>query len=972
MKRTLYTLILGVLALSSYADIRNGWMVYGRSINSFTFERIKGTVVELMQTDSTVVQTDTIPPTMDFFQFIVDGTQKEYILRLSHPDYETTYKNLTLELRKRERTIEIGNVPMRRLTRLEKGITLDEVEIVTSKVQFYHKGDTLIYDATAFQIAEGSMLDALIEQLPGAEINEDGQIYVNGRFVESLLLNGEEFFNGKQEIMLQNLPAYTVKSLNVYEKESEESRRLGYKVDEGNFVMDVKLKREYNVGWLANTELGGGTKERYAGRAFALRFSDLSRVSAFANLNNLNDNRKPGQNGNWQPSDLSGGLMESQTGGLDYMVNGQNQKRSHKLQGNVFVTHTDKDIRRTSSSTTFLPDGDVYGYGRNSQDNENFSISTWHKWQFSGSNNRYNSYIDSYVSPSINYSQSNSLYNNANAAFLDNYLQSPELLDSLLNGDVSPMRPFVNRLSQAQKSTGSNFNGQLQGFFHFEIPHTDDAVSISATASYNDRKNRQFDKYILEYPTATSDVRDRYFDMPYKGYNFNGEVNYFHRIQFYESEQDGMWFINPRYMVSHQTTTTTNHLYRLDQLEEWTSIEDYPLGTLPSMQDAMMSVLDTDNSYISTERSTIHTARLQVRWSRTKRIGNQSRTDQVAFYPRVNIQSRSLDYGGSQSVNLTRNEVMFNPSMLAQFALDSMKHRVRFEYAMNPSAPSLMNLLDHTFDSDPLNIRRGNPNLKNTHTHHARFQYQADQWLSGTGKMLNTSLEYTYVRNAVAMGYIYDKSTGVRTTTPDNVNGNWKLAFAGNYTLPLDRQRKLTLQSNMQIDYSDNADLVGINGAEVATKRIVHNLWARETLTLNYRMGEHRIGAKVRASTTHATSERADFNEINAYNFNYGLTGLVNLPYKMQLSTDITMYTRRGYADANMNTSELVWNARLTKSAMKGNLLFTLDGFDILGNLSTINYSVNGQGRTEVWTNSIPRYVMLKVSYKLHKQPKRK
>ena len=56
MKRTLYTLILGVLALSSYADIRTGWMVYGRSINSFTFERIKGTVVELMLTDSTVVQ----------------------------------------------------------------------------------------------------------------------------------------------------------------------------------------------------------------------------------------------------------------------------------------------------------------------------------------------------------------------------------------------------------------------------------------------------------------------------------------------------------------------------------------------------------------------------------------------------------------------------------------------------------------------------------------------------------------------------------------------------------------------------------------------------------------------------------------------------------------------------------------------------------------------------------------------------
>ena len=65
MKRTLYTLILGVLALSSYADIRNGWYIYGRSINSFSFERINGTVAELMLPDSTVVQTDTIPPTTD-------------------------------------------------------------------------------------------------------------------------------------------------------------------------------------------------------------------------------------------------------------------------------------------------------------------------------------------------------------------------------------------------------------------------------------------------------------------------------------------------------------------------------------------------------------------------------------------------------------------------------------------------------------------------------------------------------------------------------------------------------------------------------------------------------------------------------------------------------------------------------------------------------------------------------------------
>ncbi|MDE6793755.1 MAG: hypothetical protein K2J63_00430, partial [Muribaculaceae bacterium] len=70
---------------------------------------------------------------------------------------------------------------------------LEEVTVTTSKVKFYHKGDTLVYNADAFLLAEGSMLDALIRQLPGVEFRSDGQIFVNGEFVDNLLLNGKDF-----------------------------------------------------------------------------------------------------------------------------------------------------------------------------------------------------------------------------------------------------------------------------------------------------------------------------------------------------------------------------------------------------------------------------------------------------------------------------------------------------------------------------------------------------------------------------------------------------------------------------------------------------------------------------------------------------------------------------------------------------------------------------------------------------------
>ena len=71
---------------------------------------------------------------------------------------------------------------------------LAEVTVKATMVKFYNKGDTLVYNAGAFKLADGSMLDALIRQLPDVELKDDGRIYVRGQYVENLLLNGKDFF----------------------------------------------------------------------------------------------------------------------------------------------------------------------------------------------------------------------------------------------------------------------------------------------------------------------------------------------------------------------------------------------------------------------------------------------------------------------------------------------------------------------------------------------------------------------------------------------------------------------------------------------------------------------------------------------------------------------------------------------------------------------------------------------------------
>ena len=93
----------------------------------------------------------------------------------------------------------------------------------------------------------------------------------------------------------------------------------------------------------------------------------------------------------------------------------------------------------------------------------------------------------------------------------------------------------------------------------------------------------------------------------------------------------------------------------------------------------------------------------------------------------------------------------------------------------------------------------------------------------------------------------------------------------------------------------------------------------------------------------------------------------------MRLLTDVKEYSRRGYDNESMNINELVWNVRLSRNFLKDKLTLAVDGFDILGNLSNVQYTLNSQGHTEVWNNVIPRYAMLHVMYRFNfngKKPK--
>jgi hypothetical protein len=168
-------------------------------------------------------------------------------------------------------------------------------------------------------------------------------------------------------------------------------------------------------------------------------------------------------------------------------------------------------------------------------------------------------------------------------------------------------------------------------------------------------------------------------------------------------------------------------------------------------------------------------------------------------------------------------------------------------------------------------------------------------------------------------------------------------------------------------------DLAHVSDDNTNRRSIVKTWAVTDELKLDYRQGEGVVGdLHTYVRWNHITSNMTDFVSINAIDFSLGASATIDLPWKMQISTDIDNYLHRGYHTREMNSSELVWNARITKSLMKGKMLFTLSAYDILGQISNHTYRVDAKGRTETWTNTIPRYAMLSISWRFNKNPAHK
>ena len=906
---------------------------YKHSVEGSVVDNITGVGVTakitLMTADSVVI--DTITADIEempwdigyhkaYYEFKDAVTAKgKYIIKAEKEGYDVCYMNCELRST-REDYIKVKEIRMTKIVEHE----LKEVTVVASKVKMVMKGDTIVYNANAFNLAEGNMLDALIARLPGAKLEKDGRIYVNGRFIQSLLVNGQEFFSGNPKLALENLPAYTVNNIKVYNKAGTKSRLMQRNMGDNTYVMDVRLKRQYATGYMGDLEAGGGTQKRYKLRGFGMKFSDKERMGAFFNINNLNDNQRAELTGEWEPQDVGNGLLTVKNAGVSY-VRFLNNERSWVSTGNTWQ-HISTDNESITHTQTYLPEGNLFLHSHSKQ------LNSSDKWE---SINRLS--IDK-----TNYSTSNSL----SISYLRN--NGFGSTNSTTANETTKLNALLSRNSF--ESSDFNFDFSTGNY----VKYITDLIRGDFSVSYNRNKQKQFMLNNVQYLQGgqPNDLRNNYFDMPNQKLKLSAGVGYDINIR--------KTTFAPSYSYTYTYNKASNLLYRLD----WLAGRDInQFNVLPSASNALLSALDNNNSYRFNEYRNEHRFNFKY-FNRKIKVLNSF----VSLNLPLRLLNADFYYYGISEQRFSRRKLFFEPN-IELYHWDENVSWV-FTARMNSDFPTLLATADYRNDSDPLNIRLGNKDLRNLH----HYDVEANVTLNGENEQtISLSANYHRTDNQVAYALIFDKTTGASIIYPTSVNGNWNTKFEVEFKRALDKANKILFSNNFSTNYNHSVDMASIAGSTESQRSIVNNWEFGDELKVNYRLNDNyeftfHTGGKYYL----INSERVDFEKIKASDYNIGLNAQIVLPWELQLTTDMTMFARRGYQQTEMNTTDWIWNVQLARTFLKGHLTAKLQGFDLLQQLSNTHYVINSQGRTESWNNSIPRYVMLSLAWKFNINPKKK
>lgn len=889
--------------------------VKGKIVDSQGQPLIGATATLLALPDSTIV-TGAMTDAEGAYLF-KDLKPLRYAIKASMTGMDTEITDFTVA-----DTTKVIELPVLKL--YDESTVLKELLVKGVKTAVIAKEDTIEFNADSFHTTENAVVEDLLKKLPGVEVGSDGSITSNGKSVSKILVNGKEFFGDDPTMATKNFSAKAVSKVQVVDRKSEQARLTGVDDGEEETVINLEVKKGMEESWFGNIRGGYGTDDRYSGNLFITRMADGNRISLIGRANNTNERGGMDmRGGNFSMGGGAGGIRTSQMLGLDFAV-GDEQKFA--VGGNIRYMHNTGNAENSSETMNLLPDSVSYQSSKSKTNDGSHSVggSFRMKWEIDENNT-----LD--LRPSFTYSTNNVVSSSESHLFAGDLSKTP------VNSQINDQTNHGNTWSTSGDVTYVHRFPQKKG------------RSISFRAEYSFSNTKQHGTSLSEITRYLIENADKDEDLFRFTDNKTWNNNLSARVTWTEPIGKPGNFLEFAYRINSRRNNSDKYVYNLpeDLLldQEGTEI------IMPDFDYLPIAGLEYDPTLSNSFRNDFLTQSIRLGYRFTNKELNLN-----AGLELTPSSSKSIDRIMTERNIPRRNVVNFAPFFRLRYKF-SKNRSINIRYNARSQEPSITQLQPVADVSDPMNIKVGNPDLKPTFTQ--RLFANFSDFDMESQRSLFAMLNGSYTINNVVSMTTTDPTTGARTSTYTNTNGDFNITARGMYNQPF-RNRNWRVYANLMAAYSSKASY--INGEY--NRSGSYSLAPRAGITFSTEIVQ--ISANPTYSWQLATNTLA--KQPNRKNSSYGFDTdfTLTLPFGLEMGTNLH-YSKTNGLSAGYDSQSWIWNA---------NILYTIPGtyglnifaeaHDLLADTKNISRTVSSAAIVDNRYNNLSRYFLFGLSWQFN------
>lgn len=943
----MFCCLFSLLALGSMAQKRITGSVKGKLTDTLYKESMAEATISVMHSADSTVVAFTLSNAKGEFE--VNGLDSgSYRLMVSFQGYRNITQRFSIT--KDSFAIDFGTFYMDKKTTLLDEVVVEGPPIIIKK-------DTVEFRASAFRTRPNATAEDLLKKVPGVEVDKDGNVKAQGEDVKKIYVDGKEFFGNDPKIATKNITADMIESVQLFDDMSDQAKFT--RIDDGSRskTINIKLKKDKKKGYFGRALAGAGSDGRYEGSLSVNQFTGDRRISLLAGSNNLNKptfssdmgggsgSRGGGSSGGFGSGGFGGGgrrmatrmgssgggfgggsntgIVKSTSAGLNY-----NNKFSSKIELTGSYFYSDMDSRTEQERqrlTTFRTDS-------SSQQNEfSQSANRTRNHQF---NLRAEFYIDSM----------NSLLLTSNGSFSNTDNNS---FDSLINRSIEPNLEYVaikGNTNSSQQSDGININNNL--LYRRRFSKTGRTLTIGWQNSINNTDGNTETRSPLEYFNPDGSLinvinQNNQQLQKVKGLNNTISTSYTEPIGLNK-------LLEVNYAFTRNHNTSDSRAFNFNGLS----------GKYDSVNDLLTNYFENDFY--------AHRAGLNFR------IQNPKYSMQVGGAVQLSEQdNHSIQQNNKKDTTISQRFTNFFPT--ANFTYNFERTKVlRIFYRGRTNQPTTTQLQNVPDVSNLLQIRNGNPGLRQEFTNNINLSYNSFnittyKYLSVSVMFNNTSNKIVNSIDSVPSGLLGPDSTikGAQYIVPVNLNGSYNTMLFATFGIPLRGSLKgSNISFNTNVSYNRDASLL------YKQKNFTNTLLLGQTARASFDFKQKALvglNASVNYNNVKYSIKTNSNQDQKYFTQTYGVDFSYLFFQRLTLATDFDYSINSGRADG-FNQQVPLWTAYAALQVLKnknGEIRFSVN--DILNQNQSINRTVADNYIEDTRTVVLKRYFLLTFTYNLNR-----